>query len=52
MYDGVFDEGATKVDMALYDRVDIVKGATGLLSGSGEPSATVNLIRKKPTREF
>ena len=51
-YDGVFDEGATKVDMALYDRVDIVKGATGLLSGSGEPSATVNLIRKKPTREF
>ena len=52
MYDGVFDEGATKVDMALYDRVDIVKGATGLLSGSGEPSATVNMIRKKPTREF
>ncbi|WP_300726605.1 TonB-dependent siderophore receptor [Pseudomonas sp.] len=51
-YDGVFDEGATKVDMALYDRVDIIKGATGLLSGSGEPSATVNLIRKKPTREF
>ncbi len=51
-YDGVFDEGATKVDMALYDRVDIVKGATGLLSGSGEPSATVNLIRKKPTRDF
>ena len=52
LYDGVFDEGATKVDMALYDRVDIVKGATGLLSGSGEPSATVNLIRKKPTRDF
>ena len=52
LYDGVFDEGASKVDMALYDRVDIVKGATGLLSGSGEPSATVNLIRKKPTREF
>ena len=52
LYDGVFDEGATKVDMALYDRVDIVKGATGLLSGSGDPSATVNLIRKKPTREF
>ena len=51
-YDGVFDEGATKVDMALYDRVDIVKGATGLLSGSGEPSATINMIRKKPTREF
>ena len=51
-YDGVFDEGATKVDMALYDRVDIIKGATGLLSGTGEPSATVNLIRKKPTREF
>ncbi|WP_212629359.1 TonB-dependent receptor [Pseudomonas sp. KB-10] len=36
-------------DMAIYDRVEVVRGATGLMSGTGDPSATVNLIRKKPT---
>lgn len=38
-------------DMAVFDRVEIVRGATGLLSGTGEPSATINLVRKKPTAE-
>jgi len=38
-------------DMATYDRVEVVRGATGLMSGTGDPSATVNLIRKKPTLE-
>ncbi|WP_025110387.1 TonB-dependent siderophore receptor [Pseudomonas sp. H1h] len=52
VYDGVYDEGATHVDMATYDRVEIIKGATGLMTGSGDPSATVNLVRKKPTKEF
>lgn len=39
-------------DMADMDRVEVIKGSTGLLRGDGNPSATVNLIRKKPTREF
>lgn len=34
---------------AIYDRVEVVKGATGMMSGLGTPSATVNLIRKRPT---
>ena len=34
---------------AMYDRVEIVRGATGLISGMGNPSATINLIRKRPT---
>lgn len=38
-------------DMAVFDRVEVVRGATGLLSGPGTPSATVNMIRKKPTAE-
>jgi len=38
-------------DMVMYDRVEIVRGATGLMSGVGDPSATVNLVRKKPTLE-
>ncbi|MBK5537390.1 TonB-dependent siderophore receptor [Pseudomonas sp. TH05] len=37
--------------MAMYDRVEVVRGATGLISGSGTPSATINMIRKRPTAE-
>jgi len=36
-------------DLALYDRVEVVRGATGLMTGAGSPSATLNLIRKRPT---
>lgn len=39
------------VDTALYDRVEVVRGATGLMSGSGNPAATVNFVRKRPTFE-
>jgi outer membrane receptor for ferric coprogen and ferric-rhodotorulic acid len=38
-------------NMAMYDRVEIVRGATGLLEGSGNPSASINLVRKRPTAE-
>jgi len=38
--------------MAMQDRVEIVRGATGLMQGSGNPSGAINLIRKRPTREF
>lgn len=31
---------------AIYDRVEIVRGSTGLLNGAGEPSAAINLVRK------
>ncbi|WP_168016041.1 TonB-dependent siderophore receptor [Halomonas salinarum] len=37
------------IDTAVYDRVEVVRGATGLMSGSGNPAATVNFIRKRPT---
>jgi len=39
-------------DMALYDRVEVVRGATGLMNGSGTPSASINLVRKRPTKDF
>lgn len=38
--------GDSGLDLALYDRVEVVRGATGLLSGAGNPSASVNLVRK------
>ncbi|WP_406819558.1 TonB-dependent siderophore receptor [Pseudomonas sp. KnCO4] len=43
---------STLLDMALYDHVEIIRGATGLMTGAGDPSGVVNLIRKRPTREF
>ena len=38
--------GETNMDVSIYERVEIVRGATGLLSGAGDPSASVNLVRK------
>jgi outer membrane receptor for ferric coprogen and ferric-rhodotorulic acid len=58
-YDGIptlrndaYSAGQTLTDMAIYDRVEVLKGATGLLTGAGGPGGTINLIRKKPTAEF
>lgn len=44
--------GATDMDSAIYDRVEIVRGSTGLLTGAGNPSAAVNFVRKKPLADF
>jgi outer membrane receptor for ferric coprogen and ferric-rhodotorulic acid len=44
--------GTTDLDSAIYDHVEIVRGATGLMTGSGNPSAAVNFIRKRPLQEF
>lgn len=39
-------------DTAVLDRIEILRGAAGMLRGSGNPSATVNMVRKRPTSEF
>jgi outer membrane receptor for ferric coprogen and ferric-rhodotorulic acid len=39
-------------DLAIYDRVEVLRGAAGLLQGAGNPSGTVNLVRKRPTSAF
>jgi len=56
MYDGMPSryQGwvvGTVANMAIYDRVEVVRGATGLVTGSGNPSAAVNLVRKRPTAD-
>lgn len=53
-YDGlgipfVFGNVYGDLDTALYERIDVVRGANGLMSPTGNPSATVNFIRKRPT---
>lgn len=40
------------LDTALFDRVEIVRGVNGMMTGIGNPSATVNYIRKRPTQDF
>jgi outer membrane receptor for ferric coprogen and ferric-rhodotorulic acid len=39
-------------DMAEFEQVDVLHGANGLMSGTGNPSATVNFVRKRPTDTF
>lgn len=44
----VFGNLQGDLDTALYERIDIVRGANGLMTSTGNPSATVNFIRKRP----
>ncbi|AUU84977.1 ferric-rhodotorulic acid/ferric-coprogen receptor FhuE [Leclercia sp. LSNIH1] len=45
--------GDSQSDMALFERVEVVRGATGLMTGTGNPSAAINMVRKHATsREF
>jgi outer membrane receptor for ferric coprogen and ferric-rhodotorulic acid len=39
-------------DTIIYDRIEVVRGATGLTTGAGDPSATVNMVRKRPTAQW
>lgn len=55
-YDGVgmpavYDNVQGELDTAFFDRVEVVRGANGLMTGSGSPAATVNFIRKRPTSD-
>ena len=45
-----FQAGA--LDLAIYDRIEAIRGANGLTTAVGNPSATLNYIRKRPTQDF
>lgn len=40
------------LDTALFQNVEIVRGANAIMTGIGNPSATVNYVRKRPTDEL
>ncbi|MDO1528166.1 TonB-dependent siderophore receptor [Fulvimonas sp. R45] len=40
------------LDTAVYERIEVLRGANGLLAFTGNPSATVNFVRKRPTADF
>ncbi|MBL4765945.1 MAG: TonB-dependent siderophore receptor [Colwellia sp.] len=48
-YAGGFSQS---IDPVIAEQIEVLKGAAGILGGLGEPSATVNMIRKRPTEEF
>lgn len=56
--DGMTTEGSigsyttSALDMAAYERIEVQRGPTGLLQGSGEPGGVVNLVRKRALSEF
>ncbi|RBQ30383.1 TonB-dependent siderophore receptor [Arcobacter sp. FW59] len=39
-------------DTSMYERIEVVRGSTGLTNGSGNPAASINYVRKKPTKDF
>lgn len=41
-----------ELDTILFERVDVVRGANAIMTGIGNPSATINYIRKRPLNEF
>lgn len=52
-YDGVpiasslnISSADSSLDPSIYERIEVVRGATGLLSGAGSPSAMSNFVRK------
>ncbi|QJU58572.1 TonB-dependent siderophore receptor [Sphingomonas sp. AP4-R1] len=40
------------IDTSIYDHIEVIRGAPGLLSSTGNPSAVVNFIRKRPTKDL
>lgn len=40
------------LDTAIYEKIEVIRGANGLLTGTGNPSGTINYIRKRPTNKF
>ncbi|MFS2224220.1 ferric-rhodotorulic acid/ferric-coprogen receptor FhuE [Pantoea sp. B65] len=52
-FDGQWNLGDALADTAIYERVEVVRGATGLMTGAGNPAASVNMVRKHAdSKEF
>lgn len=45
----IWDIQFGQMDTAMFDRVEVVRGANALMTGIGNPSATINYVRKRPT---
>jgi outer-membrane receptor for ferric coprogen and ferric-rhodotorulic acid len=57
LLDGVPQQGFAQApytvpDLFLFDRLEYLRGPSGLFSGSGSPGGSINLVRKRPKDEF
>jgi outer membrane receptor for ferric coprogen and ferric-rhodotorulic acid len=56
MIDGLpvtYEEAALSTGLlSMYDRLEVVRGVSGLMEGAGSPGGSINLVRKLPTQEF
>ncbi|CAO3962158.1 TonB-dependent siderophore receptor [Achromobacter mucicolens] len=42
----------SSTDLAIYDRVEVLKGPAGLYNGAGGLGGAINLVHKRPQKEF
>ncbi len=47
IYEQPWSSGEIFGSLAMYDRVEVVRGANGLMTGVGDPSASLNMVRKR-----
>jgi outer membrane receptor for ferric coprogen and ferric-rhodotorulic acid len=56
MYDGIPSYsslgGYQQLDLAIYERLEVLRGPAGLLQGSSDPGGVLNLVRKRGREEF
>ncbi|MET0282445.1 MAG: TonB-dependent siderophore receptor [Steroidobacteraceae bacterium] len=44
--------GYQQLDIAVYERIEVLRGPTGLLQGTADPGGSINLVSKRPTTHF
>lgn len=53
-YDGIpaslAGSGQQEFELAVYDRVEILRGPSGVTAGAGQPGGVINFVRKRGTR--
>jgi outer membrane receptor for ferric coprogen and ferric-rhodotorulic acid len=51
-FNGVPSSAQNQFDLAVYEQIEVLHGPNGLLSGSGNPNGTINLVRKSALDHF
>lgn len=55
-YDGIpaslAGSGQQEFELAIYDRVEILRGPSGVTAGAGQPGGVINFVRKRGARAF
>jgi outer membrane receptor for ferric coprogen and ferric-rhodotorulic acid len=44
--------GYQQPDLAVYERVEVLRGPAGVLNGTGDPGGVVNMVQKRATEDF